>query len=90
MTINKLESQIRTYVAENILYTHDFPHDDDASFLNSGLIDSLGVMELLMYVQTEFGIHVSPLEVTPENFDSVARLSAYIRNKLQEPLAIPA
>ena len=81
---------LKQYISENILYTGDgFPCSDDASFLESGVIDSLGVMELVMFVQTRFSIQVNPLDVTPENFDSIARLTTYIqaRSEQQVPSA---
>lgn len=77
-----LKRQIRAYITDNLLFSEDgIEYDDDASFLAKGLIDSMGVMELVMYVGTDFGICVDPREVTPENFDSVNRLSAYIEGK---------
>jgi len=77
-----IESKIREFVARNLLFSEaEFPHPDQASFLQSGVIDSLGVLELVSYAAQEFRIQVEPAEVTPDNFDSVARLAAYIRRK---------
>lgn len=73
---------IRQFVAENLLYTPEgYGYPDDASFLQEGIVDSLGVMQLVTYVQTEFGIMVAPAEVTPEHFDSVTRLAAFVQRK---------
>ena len=84
-----LEQEIREYIARNLLFSDDgFEHDNDASFLEEGLIDSMGVLELVMYVGSSFGITVDPIEVTMENFDSVNRLAAYIRRKQQDRVAV--
>jgi acyl carrier protein len=78
-----IEAQIRSFVAENLLYDpNGFTYPDDASFLREGIIDSLGVMQLVEFVQSRFRVAVEPAEVTPENFDSVARLARFIGRKL--------
>ncbi len=77
-----IETKIREFVARNILYSESgFPHGNDASFLQEGVIDSLGVLELATFANREFGLQVELAEVTPQNFDSVSRLAAYIRRK---------
>jgi acyl carrier protein len=77
-----IEADIRAYIAANLLFSDDgFHYSDDASFLREGIIDSLGVMELVTFAGSQFGIEVSPHEVTPENFDSVIKLAAYVRRK---------
>jgi acyl carrier protein len=52
--------------------------------LREGIIDSLGVVELVEFVQTTFGIKVEQQEVRPDNFDSVEKLAAFVRRK-QKP-----
>jgi acyl carrier protein len=77
-----IESRIRRFVAETLLFSgNGFDYSDDASFLDSGMIDSMGVMDLVTFVQSSFGLDVEPEHVTPENFDSVARLARYIRGQ---------
>jgi acyl carrier protein len=76
------EKYLRKYVAENLLYVDDdFKYDNDTSFIGQGLIDSMGIMELVMYVQSEFGITIEPEEITPANFDSMNKLIAFIDRK---------
>ena len=79
-----IEEMIRTYIAENILFSDNgYPYADDASFLEEGIVDSMGIMELVMFVEEQFGITVEDEELVPDNFDSVSRLAAYIRAKSQ-------
>jgi acyl carrier protein len=76
------ENQIRQYVNENLLFGDDRIHyENDSSFLQNGLIDSMGVMELVAFVQSAFDIHVDPMEITPDNFDTINKLAAYIARK---------
>lgn len=77
-----VEELIRDFIAKKILFSDaGYPHRDDASFLQEGIIDSLGVMELVEFVQETFAVRVEQSEVTPENFDSVARLAAFVRRQ---------
>jgi len=79
---NDMEIKIPDFVARDILFTEQgFPHNDDASLLQTGTIDSLGVLELVTFVGREIGLVVKSSEVTPETLDSLSRLSAFIRKK---------
>ena len=78
----ELKENIRKYIAENMLFSDKgFPYSDDASFLEEGIIDSIGFMELVTYVQQTFSIEVGPEELVPANFDSVNKLAAYVGSK---------
>lgn len=77
-----IENQIKDYIAKNLLFSDNgFPYPDEASFLDEGIVDSVGVMELVAFVEEKFGIKVDDLEVTPDNFDSVSKLAAYVHRK---------
>ncbi len=77
-----IEATIRQYVAENILFSDNgYEHPNDTSFLDEGIIDSLGVLELSIFVEDTYGLRVEREDLTPENFDSVTNLAAYIRRK---------
>ena len=77
-----LKENIRQYIAKNMLFSDNgFPHGDDASFLEEGIIDSVGFMELVAYVQQTFGIEVGPEDLVPDNFDSVNKLARYVTSK---------
>jgi len=76
-TIMTITAQIRQYIADNFLVSDDDFTDDD-SFLERGIVDSTGVLELVMFVEENFGFNVPDEDILPENFDSVARLAAYV------------
>ena len=78
-----VKQQIIEYIALNFLFSDDgYELPDDASFLQESIIDSTGVLELVMFVEETFGIAVADEEIVPENFDSVAQLTAYISGKM--------
>jgi acyl carrier protein len=77
------ETLVRDYILENFLFTTDHGQlQDNASFLEEGIVDSTGVLELVMFVEDTFGITVEDEEIVPENFDSVQQLARYARLKM--------
>lgn len=79
--IMEIEASIRDFIAKNLLFAEEFTHTDDTSFLQEGIVDSLGIMELVAFVQKQFGITVEQHEVTPDRFDSVNQLARFVREK---------
>lgn len=74
-----ISAQLRQFIAEELLFTPGgLPFSDHDSLLESGAVDSLGVMRLVTHVRELYGIDVAPRDVTPDNFDSVASLARYI------------
>ena len=77
-----IEIQIRDYIAENLLFSSNgYHYSDDASFLEEGIVDSQGVMELVSFVEEAFGVAVDDMDIIPNNFDSVSKLADYVRRK---------
>jgi acyl carrier protein len=77
-----VESQIRKYILEDFLYAQDETClQDTDSFLEEGIVDSTGILELVMFVEETFGVQVEDEDIVPEHFDSVERLARYVRRK---------
>ena len=74
--------QIRSYILENFLFTNSADaFADSDSFLERGIIDSTGVLELIYFVEEQFGIKVADKEMVPGNFDSVNNIAAFVQSK---------
>ena len=54
---------------------------DDDSFLENGIIDSTGVLELVTFTEETFGIHIEDEELTPDNLDSLDKITGFIGDK---------
>ena len=80
--MNKLKDKIREFVVENFLFGKDDGLKDDTSFLDEGIIDSTGILELVSFLEEEFDIAVEDEELIPENLDSIANVTAYLEKKL--------
>ena len=83
----ELVSDIRSFIVENFLYGQDDGFENNASFLDKGLIDSTGVLELVSFIEDKYKIIVNDEEITPENFDTINNLRNYIINKMNGSLA---
>src|SRR5262245_45061735 len=77
----QIENNIREFILKNLYYTEDSSINDEDSFLETGVIDSMGVMELVAFIQSEFGVEVAPQEIVVENFDSIRKLADFVRKK---------
>ena len=77
-----LRASLRRYVLENHLFTDDESRLKDAdSFLESGILDSTGIMELILFIEESQNLKVTDDEMAPENLDSIDNLVAYIERK---------
>jgi acyl carrier protein len=80
-----IEDKIRDFILKNLYYTENADLTDDVSFLAEGVIDSMGSMELVAFVESEFKIKVEMSEVIVKNFDSIRKMAAFVRRKLGLP-----
>lgn len=80
--MNQLKTELRRYIADNFLFGQtDDVFTDDASFLEKGLIDSTGILEIVAHLEQTYGVSVEDDELLPQNFDSVDNLARYICSK---------
>jgi acyl carrier protein len=76
-----VEAQIKDYIAKNLLFDEHAEIDGAASLLAMGTIDSTGVMDLVMFLEDEFGIEVDDEDLVPDNLDSVQKLARFVERK---------
>lgn len=75
--------QLRAFLARNFLLSEQpFPYDDDTSLMAEGVVDSTGVLELILFLDETFAVHVDDTEAVPRNLDSVRRILDYLDTKL--------
>ncbi|GGE29766.1 acyl carrier protein [Agaricicola taiwanensis] len=76
------ESRIRAFIQDNFLFADNLDaFANDASLIEAGVIDSTGVLELVSFLESDFGIHIADADIVPENLDSIASISAFVRFK---------
>ena len=80
--MEKKRSVLRKFILENYLYTEDERAlKDDDSFLDSGILDSMGILEVIDLLNEVFSIEVEDDEMIPDNLDSINDLLAFIKKK---------
>ena len=80
--IKDTPERIRNFIVDNFLYGQQSDLKDTDSFLEGGILDSTGVLQLIAFLTAAFGITVEDEEVTPDNLDSIEKISAYLHRKL--------
>jgi acyl carrier protein len=78
-----LKGDIRRFVSDNFLFGQGDSLKDDESFLDGGIIDSTGVLELVGFLEREYDIAIDDAELVPDNLDSVEKVSTFVSRKLQ-------
>ena len=73
---------IREFVVENFLFGEANGLKDDTSFLEEGIVDSTGILELVTYLEDEYSITVEDEELIPENLDSINNVANYLQSKM--------
>lgn len=80
--IADVKAQLRQYVVDTFLFgVGGETLTDDLSLLEAGIIDSTGVLELVAVIEEKYGVQVDDSELVPENFDSLAKIAAFVERK---------
>ena len=79
------QERIRRFIADTF-FADGFSDDD--SFLRTGVIDSTGMMELVLFLENEFGIKIRDTELVPRNLDSIAQAASFVDRKRAETAAV--
>ena len=77
-----LHDTIRRFILENYLFTDDPAQLGlDDSLLGRGIVDSTGMLEIILFIEEQLGVKVADNEMVPENLDSVNRIAAFVTSK---------
>ena len=75
-------SKVREFIIENYLFGDGDTLAEDTSFLESGIIDSTGILELIFFLEETFDVKIEDDELVPENMDSLKNISLFMERKL--------
>ena len=79
---DSLRERIQKFILENYLFTSDRSALGlDDSLLGRGIVDSTGMLEIIMFIEEQLGVTVKDEEMIPENLDSVSRIAAFVESK---------
>jgi acyl carrier protein len=75
---------IRNFICKNFLINSSSTvFSDEDSFTEKGIIDSTGVLEIVQFIQTSYGLRLNDNEIIPDNLDSIQKISSFIKRKLE-------
>ena len=81
MSRDLVESSFRTFITAHFPASKRRPLLNDDALLASGIIDSLGVLDLVSFIESEFKVAVCDDDLTPENFQTIDRMTAFVERK---------
>ena len=77
----EVEQDVRNFIQNDLSFGNDVAFSDEDSFLEQGLIDSTGILELVRFLEDRYQLTVEDDELTPENLDSIRRLGIFVVRK---------
>ncbi len=78
---NPLNEQIRTFIKSRFPSLAAARLDDEASLLDSGAIDSIGLLDIVAFFEEELGFEIDDDDMAPENFESIAEMTRFAERK---------
>lgn len=78
---NSIEQRIQTFLLEKFPLVRKTGVERDTALLEKGILDSLGILDLVSYLESEFSILISDEDLLPENFQTLSTLSAFVLKK---------
>ncbi len=75
------EQRVRQFIVENFYLSDPASIDDDTLLVTNGIVDSTGMLEVIAFLEDQFAIRISDQEMTPENLESVSRISRFVARK---------
>ncbi len=76
--MSELKETIKRFIIENFLFGEEYELKDETSFLEEGIIDSTGVLELIEFIEEKFNIKIDDEDIIPENLDSLNNLEKFM------------
>ena len=81
--MSEIRKKVKDYIIETFLFGAESELATDTSFLDEGIIDSTGVLELVEYLEKTFGVTIEDEELLPDNLDSLGQIETFITQKKQ-------
>jgi acyl carrier protein len=79
---SEIITRVRGFIQENFLYMHsDFQLADDDRLLDKGVMDSMSIVEMITFIETEFGVQAMEDEISEANFGSLTGIARFIGDK---------
>ncbi len=80
-----VQERMREYILESFYVSDPSELSDDLSLIDSGLVDSTGMLDIILFIEGEYGLRVEDWETTPDNLETIGRIAAFVARKTSSP-----
>lgn len=80
-----VQARMREHILEAFYVSEPGELTDDLSLIDSGLVDSTGMLDIILFIEGEYGIHIEDSETVPENLETIGRIAGYVARKTATP-----
>jgi acyl carrier protein len=77
----RVQDRVREFILESFYVSDPAELTDDLSLIDSGLVDSTGMLDIILFIEAEYGFHVEDRETTPENLETIGRIADFVTRK---------
>jgi acyl carrier protein len=82
-----IRDRVHAYITESYYLGDTLELTDDLSLIDSGIVDSTGMLDVILFLEGEFAISVEDRDTVPENLETVGRIAAFVQRKLENRAA---
>ncbi len=86
--MSDLKHAIRQFVVDNFLFGQQDGLTDESSFLEHGILDSTGVLELVAHLEKTYALKIQDTEIVPDNLDSINGIASFLQHKQAVAVAV--
>jgi acyl carrier protein len=76
-----VQGRARRFIVENFYVSDPSEFTDDTSLITTGLVDSTGMLEVITFLESEYGIRIEDQEMVPGNLETINRIAAFVARK---------
>ena len=76
-----VKERVKQFIIDNFFVAEPSELGDDTSLINTGFVDSTGMMELMAFLEKDYAIRISDTEATPENLETIDRIARFVALK---------
>jgi acyl carrier protein len=79
-----VQERIKQFIVENFYVTDPGRIEEETSLINEGIVDSTGMLEVIAFLESEFGIPIADTDMTPQNLETLGRIVRFVEKKKQQ------
>ena len=77
----EIQQRVKQFIIENFYVSDAAALTDDASLISTGVVDSTGMLEVITFLESEYGVTIEDKEMTPENLETIGRIAKFVTQK---------